>query len=322
MLNSFPQETVASFRDDCTVGDWLQSGTFIVTSCTKKEVLIEASLVDYAAVVLTETENFMNHCFEHLQEMLSLGNDERLRSNAWGLVTAYYFGFFASSAFLRLIGRPVVFLTTEQLNRLKALASAPQRPGQGAFLFRVTKLISVTRAEISISQTEKVHEATWKLALGLLDQLNHDPSLSKSPAEANFFDSICSKVLFRYYSNFQWPSMVRNRANYRPGFLYRLGKPPWNFPRLFDPWRSATRTDIHRVFQTCLHRCATDRDNFAHHSDLMLNVSTILFLLVRALYAELLDRRRTDRRWENQRKHYCRQMGVPAQEFKTVLPAI
>jgi hypothetical protein len=320
MLNSFPEETVAPFRDDATIGDWLENGAFIVTSCTKKEVLIEASPTDYAAIVLTETENLMNHCFEHLQEMIALGCDGRLRSNAWAIVTAYYFGFFASSAFLRLIGQPVVFLATSQLNRLKILAGATEKPGQGAFRFQVTRNISVTRAEISVTQTEKVHEATWKLALGLLDRLNHDPLLTKSPAEANFYDSVCSRVLFPQYANYQWPSMVRNRANYRPGFMYRLQNDAALFSRLFDPWRSATRADIHRLFQTCLRRCEYDRDSFSHHTDLMLNVSTVLFLLARALYNDLLDRRKTDRRWEHQRRRYGRLMGVPKRQFEALLP--
>ncbi len=322
MLSAIPDQTVASFRDDSTIGDWLKNGTFIVTSCTKKKILIEASPIDYGRIVLTESENLMNHCLEHLQEMITLGNDERLRSNAWAIVTAYYFGFFASSAFLRLIGQPVVFLTADQLNRLKILAGATERPGQGSFLFQVTKQISLTRAEISISQTEKVHEATWKLALGRLDQLNRDPLVTKSLAEANFYDSVCSRILFPHYSSFQWPSMVRNRANYRPGFMYRLDKTACNFPRFFEAWRSASRTDVHRVFQTCFSKCSANRDDFARHSDLMLNVSTVLFLLARALYSELMDRRKTDRRWENQRKHYGRQMRVPDQEFETLLRAV
>jgi len=322
MLNSIPEDAVASFRSDQTIGDWLQDGTFVVTSCTKKEILIEASPIDYGGVVLIECENLLNHCLEHFQEMICLRSDERVRSHAWAIVTAYYFGFFAASAFLRLIGQPVVFLTTDQLRRLPTLAGSTEKPGQGAFHFQITSQISITRTEITIRQTDKVHEATWKLALGHLDQMNRDPLLAKSPLEADFYDSVCSKLLFPQYKNFQWPSMVRNRANYRVGFMYTLHNAPVNFSRCLDAWRKTSRSDVHRTLQTCLRKCSTNKDDFAHHTDLMLNIGTALFLLARALYAELLDRRKSDRRWENQRNHYRRQMQVPPQDYEALLSAV
>ncbi|HAO80389.1 MAG TPA: hypothetical protein DCQ92_15755 [Verrucomicrobia subdivision 3 bacterium] len=319
MLDAIPENAVASFQNKGTLGDWLNTGTFVVTSCTRREVLIEASPIDYGGVVLTECENLLNHCFEHLQEMVCLTSDERIRSNAWGIVTAYYFGFFSASAFLRLVGQPVVFLTTEQLRRLMTLAGSTEKPGQGAFHFQITNQISVTRAELAVRQTDKIHESTWKTALGCIDELNRDPSLTKSAAEANFYDTVCSRFLFTRYNNFHWPSMIRNRANYRPGFAYRLHSKPLNFSQSFDVWRKADHADIHRILQNCLRKCNANADEFVYHANLMLNVGTAFFLLARALYAELLARRKTDRRWETQRTSYCRQMKVPAQEFKLLL---
>ena len=318
MLTAIPDTAVASFRSQQTIGDWLQNGAFIATACTKKEVILEVGPADYASATLTECENLLNHCLEHLQEMVCARNDTRLRSQAWAIVTSYYFGFFSASAFLRLIGHPIVFLTAEQLKRLQALASATVRPGQGAFRFEITRQISVTRTEVAIRHTDKVHEATWKAALGILDQLNHDPLLVKSPAEALLYDSLCTHILFPNYDSFQWPSMVRNRANYRPGFMYQLHNPPFNFPKLFEAWRGASASDVNQILQACLSRCGANRNDFLHHSDLMLNVATTLFLLTRELYAELVARRRIDRRWEDQRAQYVTRMKVPEHQYETI----
>jgi len=315
MLTAIPETALASFRDDGTIGDWLEHGSFVATSCTKREIILEVGPADYGSAALTECENLLNHCLEHLQEMLCLSDDARQRSQAWAIVTTYYFGFFSASAFLRLIGQPIVFLTTEQLKRLQSLASASAKPGQGAFRFEISRPISVTRTEIAIRQTDKVHEATWKAALGILDQLNRDPMLAKSPAEALLYDSVCSPVLFRHYGSFQWPSMVRNRANYRPGFMYRLHDARFNFPKLFEVWRHASASNVHRILQNCLLRCGASHDDFAHHADLMLHVAATIFLLVRELYCELLKRRRIDRRWEHQRTKYFNKMRVPEEEY-------
>ncbi|MGA2177681.1 MAG: hypothetical protein ABSH38_22125 [Verrucomicrobiota bacterium] len=316
MLTAIPDSAVASFRDGRTVGDWLQNGVFFVTACTRREISLETNPIDYGSVVLTECENLLNHCLEHLQEMVCLRNDTRLRSQAWAIVTAYYFGFFAASAFLRLIGQPIVFLTAEQLKRLQTLASATARPGQGAFRFEITKQLSLTRTEIAISHTDRVHEATWKSALSTLDQLNRDPQLTKSAAEALLYDSVCSQILFPYYDSFQWPSMVRNRANYRPGFMYQLHNPPFNFSKLFEVWRGASASDLHQILQTCLSRCGANRHEFLQHTDLMLSVASIVFLLARELYVELLRRRRIDRRWEDQRAKYITRMKVADKEYE------
>lgn len=321
MLNSIPESAVANFQSSKTIGDWITEGTYVVTSCTRKEIIIEADYSGYGSVLLLECENLLNHCIEHIDEMICLRNDERIRSQAWAVVTAYYFGFFAASAFLRLVGRPISFLTTEQLRALQVLASAPQRPGQGAFGFSITRLVSLTRVEVSLRQSDKVHEATWKSALGLVDTLNQDPALTKTPAEALLYDSICSGVLFGRYKNFQWPSLVRISANYRPGFMYRLQRSPLSFSKLFDVWRDTTAADIHQKVQKCWRRCKADPENFTHHADLMLNVAIVVFLITRELYSDLLSRRKADRRWEDQRRNYIRCLNLAGNDYQSLLRA-
>src|SRR5687767_10323027 len=118
MLAAIPEGSAAPFQNDTTFGDWLHSGTFNVTSCTKRTIILESSPVDFGTVLFVEAENLINHCFEHLRELKSYCDAPRQRSDAWGAVTAYYLGFFSASALLRLLGIPVAFIHRDHLRGL------------------------------------------------------------------------------------------------------------------------------------------------------------------------------------------------------------
>src|SRR5438045_6621020 len=118
MLQNVGSDVHAGLESERTIGKWLQVGAFVVPNCTKRLVTLHASRDDYAVTLLSEVENLLNHCLEHIQEMLCTAGDTRDRSQGWAIVTVYYLGFFAASAMLRLIGRPIVVLTREQLDTL------------------------------------------------------------------------------------------------------------------------------------------------------------------------------------------------------------
>src|SRR5439155_2916612 len=117
------------------------------------------SPIDFASILLVEVENLLNHCFEHLQELLCFAADTRQRSDAWAAVTAYYLGFFSASALLRLLGKPVTFLNRDQLRALQHLAGSGQQPNQGAFEVTLGNPLSATHREITLVRSDKVHEA-------------------------------------------------------------------------------------------------------------------------------------------------------------------
>ena len=134
--------------------------------------------------------------------------------------------------------------------------------------------------------------------------------------EALFYAAISTKVLFSEYVNFQWPSSVRNRANYRPGYAYKLqtARSP-NF-KLISEWAQMELQDTSKILETALTACRSDIANFGNHVQLMTAVGTSLFLLARELYSDLLTRKTLDKRWEHNRLSYRKQMCFVENDHK------
>jgi hypothetical protein len=308
MVGNFPEGSKAIFGDSTTVGEWLSTGSLVVKSSTKTRVIFEAPIVEFGSSLLTEIENLLNHCFEHLQELGCASQDKRVRSEAWNTVTAYYFAFFSASALLRLLGRPVVFLSRDQLQSFPKMLGSGIAPSQGAFHIVFVSSISATHAEFSLHPTSKVHEATWQRLLGLFDDMYRNLSPRPDANEALFYASLSTKLLFPQYVNFQWPSAVRNRANYRPGYAYKLQTARGPNLKLISEWAQAESQDASKVLETALAACRSDVENFTNHVQLMTAVGTSLFLLARELYSDLLTRKSLDKRWEHNRRSYMKSM--------------
>jgi hypothetical protein len=167
-----------------------------------------------------------------------------------------------------------------------------------------------------LTQTQKIHEATWKKTLALIDGLRNDPAVIMQADEADFYDSLCTRIFCSYGIGYDWPSSVRNQINYRPGFAYRLYDPEFTINKFLKAWRLETTDDIYETFRSVYLCCSGGRDLFASRAEMMINVSVMLYLLGRELYKDLLGRRLTDWRWEQQRNVYKRAMGFPADEFE------
>lgn len=316
MVGNFPEGSKAVFGDSTTVGEWLSTGSLVVKSSTKNRVTFEAPIIEFGSSLLTEIENLLNHCFEHLQELGCASQDKRVRSEAWNTVTAYYFAFFSASALLRLLGRPVVFLNRNQLQSFPKMLGSGIAPSQGAFEILFVSSISATHAEFSLHPTNKVHEATWQCLLGIFDDMHRNLSPKPDAREVLFYASLSTKVLFSQYVNFQWPSSVRNRANYRPGFAYKLQtarSPTFN---LISEWAQAEPQETSQILERIVTACRSDVDNFANHIQLMTAVGTSLFLLARELYSDLLTRKTLDKRWEHNRRSYREKMCFSGNDRK------
>lgn len=308
MVGHFPQGSKAVYGDSNTVGEWLSTGSLVVKTSLKKRVTFEAPTVEFGSILLTEIENLLNHCFEHLQELGCVSQDTRVRSRAWNTVTAYYFAFFSGSALLRLLGRPVVFLNRAQLLSFPMMLGCGVAPSQGSFEILRVRSISATHAEFSLQATTKVHEATWISLLGLFDEMHRNLSPNPDPKEALFYASLSTKVLFSEYVNFQWPSSVRNRANYRPGYAYKLQTALGHNSKLFTDWAQKEQPEACRILDRAVTACRSDVGNFETHVQLLTAVGISLFLLARELYSELLTRKALDKRWEHNRCSYRKKM--------------
>lgn len=315
MLASIPEGAFARYGTEKTVGDWVGTGTYSVPTCTEAGVTIVTNHVEFASIVLVEIENLQNHCLEHIQELACACSDIRRRSDAWIAVTAYYVGFFAAAVLVRLMGKPIAFITRESLDVLKKLAAAGRKANQGAFEISIGSALSVTQQQVLMQRTDKIHEATWKSALGILDRTRRDPGVIQAADEADFYDSICTTAFCRVGLGFDWPSAVRNQANYRPGCAYKLGRDTIDAQRTLRRWRDVQTNDIFPVVRDFHRRCLASPSELPSKVGMMITVSLSLFILVRALYRELMDRRRLDSRWEQNRDRYRDQMDVADRKF-------
>jgi hypothetical protein len=317
MLASTPIGSQATFNNRTNVAEWIRTGTYLVKNCTRSVVTLHISHVDFAVASLSEAENLLNHCLEHLQELACKQSDKRTRSEAWAVVTAYYLGFFSASALLHLIGEPIIFLTRQELTVPQKIAASPTGPSQGTYAFTLGPVVSATYTELTFKQTQKIHEATWKRVLGLMDTLRKDPTIGMQPDEADFYDSLCSQAFSSYGIGYDWPSFTRNQANYQAGFAYRLHKPIFSMNKFLDIWKLGTLDEVYAIFRGVYLRCSADRKQFSSHVEMMTNVSLALYLIVRELYNDLANRRLTDRRWEEQRRYYRQKLALSENEFAT-----
>jgi hypothetical protein len=318
MVGNFPEGSKAVYGDSTTVGEWLSTGSLVVKASTKSKVAFEAPIVEFGSSLLTEIENLLNHCFEHLQELVCVSQDTRVRSEAWNTVTAYYFAFFSASALLRLLGRPVVFLNRDQLHSFPKLLGSGVAPNQGAFEIQCVSLISSTHAEFSLQPTNKVHEATWQRLLGLLEEIQRSLVPKPEAREALFYASLSTKVLFSRYVNYQWPSSVRNLANYRPGFAYKLQTSRSANLKLISEWVQTGSQESSQILKRMVSACHSDIENFDTHVKLLTALGVSLFLLSRELYSDLLTRKTLDKRWEHNRRSYRAKMCLPGEKFKVL----
>lgn len=232
------------------------------------------------------------------------------RSESWVAVTIYYLGFFAASVILRLIGRPNVFLSAERLTNLRTMSGGSLFPPAGSFRFQNGSSLSATAMEIKLMQAEKSHEATWKSILGLFSSLKNDRSIVFAAGEADFFDSLCSNAFCAKGIGFDWPSDIRNKINYRPGYSYQLSHPQFHISSFLTFWNSATSDQVYEIFNASYRRCRADSGALANQVEMMASVSIVMYLIARCLYRELGDRGMTDRRWEVQRAVYKRNTGL------------
>jgi hypothetical protein len=318
MIDSFPEGSKALYGGFSTIGDWFGKGSIVVKASEKRRVTFQAPQVEFGSTLLMEIENLFNHCFEHLQELGCLVDDSRTRSHAWSTVTAYYLAFFSASTLLRLLGRPVVFMSREQLSVFPILLGSGLAPTQGTYEITKTRAVSATHAEFSMkAATSRVHKATWIKLLGYLDELRRLHA-NTNASEAQFYDSLCTSILFPQYVNFQWPSLVRSRANYHPGFAYKLDTGRPNSGKLIQEWATMEPEEVIQRLSKTTRDCYSDSQDFKHHVSLMISIGISLFLLARELYSELLVRKSLDKRWEDKRRLYRKKMVFAASADRTV----
>ena len=311
VLTAMPEGVKVDFRTPMPLRDWLSKGIYSVRSCDNSQVVLSASPLDLGSTLLTDIEFLVDHCFEHLNEIKCFDGEKLPRSDAWQVVTVYYFAFFVAQALLRILGRSVVFLDRDLLNSFsKQLSSGSKSPAPSSFVLEKISDISATQSEYRLKRlTKKPHEATWKELFACISELSQNTTLASDPTEAQFYDSLTTKCLFKYYTDYQWPSTIRTKANYQPGFAYKLmsGKEIAMSRTAIGDWVCSNSRELQSRLDATIRMCSGKGGaEFSGHFHLLYDISQCLFLLLRKLYFEVIRRRGADKRSEERRKKFAK----------------
>jgi hypothetical protein len=323
VLENFPKETRATLENHLSFGQWLKEGMFTVDSVTKRGFVLRAAPQDVASALLTDVELYSNHCFEQIQEIICFANDERLRSDAWNVVTIYYFSYFAANMFLRLIGEPVIFLKREYVSDLVKVSPTPaptsgNRPAAGTYYLQKGKDISASQTEYELKvSNKKPHEATWK---NFFDYINSscDNSNSNDATELLIYKTLTTTSLFKVYQDYEWPSIIRSKANYTPGYAYKLLESQYmaKTKRATKEWKALDISMVDDILFKALRSCSpSDKTEYSDHVRFLHHTGQTIFIIARQLYLELIERRTIDPRWEQMRTNFREKMSKENGDF-------
>jgi hypothetical protein len=308
MLDFYSGDLKPDLRNRSTLGEWLITGIYTVQSITPNEIIIEASKEDISSSCFSEIEFLYNSSYEQILEIANFISDKKERSDAWSIVTLYYLGYFVSQALLRILGSPIVFLKKDLINNVLKMKGSSVKLGSGSFVIHKIKDISINKSEYKIRKLKgRLHEECWR---NLYQILEENIGKSKDVDEIIFYNNILNKKLFKIYEEHGWPSGIRNKANYRPGFAYRLVE-----KKVVGKTRNAVINNyihdpINYLKNLCnsMDRCIINdkEDDFDIHVELLYLIIWAYVLLLKELYKDLLERKRVDKRMSTYRKNFLK----------------
>ena len=288
----------------------VKSGTYVPISISNSEIIIEASKEDLSPVILLEAELLFNNCIEHLLELNRLAIDILPRSDAWNVVTFYYFGYFAAHAFLRMLGTPVLYLRKELTNNISATLGTSQSIGGGTFWLEKVRDISISSSEYRLKKLkDRLHEATWLKSIHLIESVLKHTKTSAKPQESLFFNNLVNKSLFKVYDAYGWPSSIRNKANYRPGFAYRLieNKTIAGVKKIIGDIHE-DGVDLGDKIRASIKQCipSSEEKYFSTHINMLFYTILGFYCVAKELYLQLNDRRNIDKRMHLKRDAFIK----------------
>jgi hypothetical protein len=306
-LGVIPAGTAVYHTQAVPLREWRNRGTYIVSACTKKWIVIEAAGVEIAEALLSDVEYLLDHSAEQQASVRNAVVGTLWYSPAWALVTAYYWGFFAALALTRLAGRSVWFLDRPSLNDLKTLAGANEQPNAGAMFISIGAYLSGTNRELILRPSKaQLHDAVWSVTQTLIKDILSHSDQAASPLEFRLW-----RALTRIGDIWgaRWPSQVRNAANYQPGFAYRevirrdridlMRRVRLVAPVSFESLIGLIEDDSLRVSAG-----SDPLDTMELSSGLLGLYSAALSAVARSLHSEVIDRQSGDRRWSGMRASF------------------
>jgi len=321
MLDFYPADIVQYSAKQVGFSQWFSRGYITVHNLTDKSIEFSTSKFDLASAFYVDVEFLINHAYEHLIELMNYDTPSGPRSDAWSVVTAYYFGFFSAQAILRLLGKPTFFANDILLESIEKTTGAKFSKGLISLERLADESATQSRYLVKFIKKGRPHETTWeRLQQALANNVKLAiPKVGSNPEVLFYQDLMCSSMRRHYGSN-SWPSELRNRANYFPGYAYRLLQND-NIAKTksaIDRWKDPLPTNISQILSSSLTMCETGERTFGAEIKVMVDLNILIFRLMNNLYEDLIARRGTDHRWSAIRKKFIKDKCTIPSHFKHI----
>ncbi len=302
--------------------EWRRRGSFLVSKCDKKIIVIEAASLEVGSTLLADAEYLLDHAAEQRATVRRCVTDSIWHSPAWASVTSYYWAFFCAMALTRLTGRSTWFLDKPAITELKILAGAVTQPGAGALLLSVGPYVSGTNRELTLRPSRsQLHDALWHCLDRLVADVFANADQQANPLEFRLWWCLHEANL---RLGADWPSKLRNLVNYVPGRGYREVIRDSNIdvaqylrrrsPLTLDGVISDFEDEVVKVKVG-----APFADSIHVLCRMMALLGISLGTLVEELHFELIERGSSDRRWLNNRRRFL-QLNCPGTGQYTAWP--
>jgi hypothetical protein len=309
-LDAVPRGSSAYHVTSMPLNQWRRHGAFTVTSCTKAEILIEASGVEIGTALLSDTEHLLDHAAEHQVQLYQLVVGNSWHSPAWAVVTTYYWAFFSVLGITRLCGRSAWFLDKSALTELRKLGGSLVHPGGGALYFSVDRYLSETVRTMTLRPSKRqFHDAVWTCIKRIIGEV-----FAACDEETNSLEYRLWNALEKSANRFgpDWPSKLRNAVNYIPGCGYRevISRSEIDVVRHM---RQRTPTTIEALIGHLEDALVEISPNGCPEHDIKLFsrllalVAIVLARIAHSLQDEILDRQGGDQRWRTLRTRFFNQ---------------
>ena len=130
-----PEDTVVEPYRDKSLNEWRTNGSYSCSISNKKMIELKVNQREYAAVVFSECNHFLNHACEHRALLLNTLSGEEDPSPSWGIVSLYYMALFLALALTRACNKSFVFLDKAGVAQLaQDTGRDNDTPGAGSFI--------------------------------------------------------------------------------------------------------------------------------------------------------------------------------------------
>lgn len=314
-LDAIPDGVSLPVGKPTTFLPWRTVGTFTVSGATSKRAVLSVNPVEFAEVMLAESELHLDHAVEHQLLIWKSLRSEGSFSPAWLTVTCYYWAFFLAVAGSRLTGKTIVFLDAPFAKDICALSGNGATLGAGAYECELVPASSVnSRDAMLIRKNGRLHDCIWKLWRRVLDSVSKGSKDGKSE-----WCSVAVKAFDELGDD--WPSALRNEINYAPGVAYDAARQRGAVGNLARSKAARPRTtqqivdDLNVGIDKCtMPSIAASEERLRWRCVALMDLSCLLHVIVATLRDDVASRRSLDNRWRTGRATYLRRHGMTAAE--------